>query len=150
MYQRQGNYAVAETLSVQVLAGRLRAIGSEHPDSRPSAPDLALAYLSQRKFAQSEPLAREAMEAAQKAEPDGWQQFRAASLLGASLAGRKKYAEAEPLLLAGYQGMLARLASINVPERYHLELAHRWLVALYEAWGQPAKAAEWRGRKVPL
>jgi len=33
---------------------------------------------------------------------------RGESLLGARLAGEKKYAEAEPLLLGGYQGMLAR------------------------------------------
>ncbi|MDQ3171739.1 MAG: hypothetical protein M3Q55_16515, partial [Acidobacteriota bacterium] len=137
-------YALAETLSAQVLAGRLRAIGSEHPDSMPSAPDLALAYVSQRKFAQSEPLARAAMVAATKAEPDGWQRFRAESLLGASLAGRKKYLEAEPLLLDGYQGMLARKDSIDVPDRYHLQLAHQWLVDFYQAWGKPAKAAEWR------
>ena len=143
MYQRQGKYALAEALAAHVLAGRRRALGSEHPDTMPSAPDLALAYVSQRKFAESEPLAREAMEAATKAEPDGWQRFRAESLLGASLAGRKEYAEAEPLLLQGYQGMLARKDSINVPDRYHLYLAHQWLVELYQAWGKPAKAAEW-------
>jgi serine/threonine protein kinase/Tfp pilus assembly protein PilF len=143
MYQRQGKYALAETLAAQVLAGRRRALGSEHPDTMPSAPDLALAYLSQGKFAESEPLAREAMEADKKAQPDGWQRFRAESLLGASLAGKKRYDEAEPLLLEGYQGMLARKDRIDAPNRYHLDLAHQWLVQLYQAWGKPAKAAEW-------
>jgi Tfp pilus assembly protein PilF len=143
MYQRQGEYALAETLAAQVLAGRRRALGSEHPDAMPSAPDLALAYVSQGKFAESERLAREAMEADKKVQPDDWQRFRAESLLGASLAGEKKYDEAEPLLLEGYQGMLARKDRIDVPYRYHLDLAHQWLVQLYQAWGQPAKAAEW-------
>jgi tetratricopeptide (TPR) repeat protein/predicted Ser/Thr protein kinase len=150
MYQRQGRYAEAEGLAAQVLAGRRRALGLDHPDSMPSAPDLALAYLSQGKFAQSEPLAREAMAADTKAEPDGWQRFRAESLVGASLAGKKKFDEAEPLLLEGYQGMLARKDSMNVPDRYHLDLALRWIVELYQAWGKPAKAAEWAGRKVPM
>ena len=68
---------------------------------------------------------------------------RAESLVGASLSGKKKYDEAEPLLLDGYQGMLARKASINVPDRYHLDLAHQWIVQLYQAWGKPAKAADW-------
>ena len=143
MYQRQGRYAAAETLATQVLAGRLRALGSEHPDTIPSAPDLALAYLSQGKFAESETLARAAMEAETQAEPDGWQRFRAESLVGASLAGKKKYDVAEPLLLEGYRGMLARKASINVPDRYHLDLAHQWIVQLYQAWGKPARAADW-------
>ena len=68
----------------------------------------------------------------------------AASLLGESLAGEKKYTEAEPLLLEGYQGMLARQDRIDAPGRYHLELAHQWLVQLYQAWGKPDKGAEWK------
>src|SRR6516165_9338125 len=52
----------------------------------------------------------------------------------ASLAGEKKYAEAEPLLLEGYQGMLARKDRIAVLDRYHMELAHQWIVQLYQAW----------------
>jgi eukaryotic-like serine/threonine-protein kinase len=143
MYQRQGQYAMAETLAAEVLAGRRRVLGSEHPDNLPSAPDLALACLSQGKFAESERLAREATEVDKRLWPDDWQRFRAESLLGASLAGERKYDEAEPLLLEGYQGMLARKDRIDVAYRYDLDLAHQWLVRLYQAWGRPAKAAEW-------
>jgi hypothetical protein len=109
-----------------------------------SAADLALAYLSQGKFAASEPLAREALEFDCKKQPEDWQRFRAESLLGASLAGQKKYAEAEPLLLEGYQEIVARKDRIGVPDWYHLDRAREWLVQLYQAWGKPAKAAEWR------
>lgn len=142
MYQRKGNYSLAQKYAGQALAGRRHALGSENPDTMASAADLALAYLSQGKFAESEPLAREAMETNQKEHPDDWQRFRAESLLGASLAGQKKYAEAEPLLVEGYQGMLARKERIGVPNRYHLQLAHQWLVQLYKDWGKPQKAAE--------
>ena len=90
--------------------------------------------------------AREALEAEKKVQPDNWQRFRAASLLGASLAGEKKYAEAGPLLLEGYQGMLARKDRIDASDLYHLELAHQWVVQLYQAWGKPEKAAEWKKR----
>ncbi len=146
MYQRQGQYPKAEALAAEVLAGRRRALGSEHPDNLPSAPDLALACLSQGKFAESERLAREAMEADKRLWPDDWQRFRAESLLGASLAGERKYDEAEPLLLEGYQGMLARKDRIDVAYHDDLDLARQWLVQLYRAWGRPAKAAEW-GKK---
>ncbi len=144
MYQRQGRYALAEAHAVQDLAGRRHALGSEHPDTMASAADLALAYLSQGKFAQSEPLAREALEFDRNKQPDDWQRFRAESLLGASMAGQKKYAEAEPLLLEGYRGMVARKDRIRVPDWYHLDRAREWVFQLYEAWGKPAKAAEWR------
>ena len=66
MCQREGKYALAATYAAQALAGRRHAWGSEHPDTMASVNDLALAYLSQRKFAESEPLAREALEFRQR------------------------------------------------------------------------------------
>jgi serine/threonine protein kinase len=143
-YQRHGKFVLAESYAVQALAGRRRALGSQDPDTLASVDDLALAYQSQDKFAQAEPLAREALEFNRKKQPDDWQRFRAESLLGASLAGQKKYAEAEPLLLEGYAGMAARKARIAVPDWYHLDRAGDWLVQLYQAWGKPLKATEWR------
>jgi eukaryotic-like serine/threonine-protein kinase len=142
MYLQEGNYALAQKYADQALAGRRRTLGSEDPDTMTSAANLALAYVSQGKFAESEPLAREAMEANQKQQPDHWQGFLAESLLGDSLAGQKKYAAAEPLLLKGYQGMLARKDRIPAFDRYYLHLAHLWVVQLYKAWGKPQKAAE--------
>jgi len=111
-----------------------------------SAADLALAYQSQRKFTQSEALAREALELERKKQPEDWQRFRAESLLGASLLGQKRYTDAEPLLLEGYQGMLARKDRMAVRDHYHLDSARKWLVDLYEAWDKPEKAAEWRAK----
>lgn len=147
MYQRQGKYNLAENYAEQALTARRRKLGTESPDTAASEADLALAYLSQGHFAESEPAAREALEVENKIQPDSWQRFRDASLLGESLAGEKKYSEAEPLLLEGYQGMLARKDRIDVPDLYHLELAHQWLVQLYQAWGKPDRAAEWK-RKI--
>jgi serine/threonine protein kinase len=144
MYQHQGKYDKAEAVAAQCLAAKRHALGAETPGTMDTAADLALAYQSQGKFAQSEPLAREAVEFDRKNRPDEWQRFRAESLLGASLAGQKKYAEAEPLLLEGYQGMTARKERIAVPDWYHLERARSWIVQLYLNWGKPEKAAEWR------
>jgi tetratricopeptide (TPR) repeat protein len=143
MYRRKGNLALAETYAAQVLAARRRALGPENADTTYSEVDLALAYVSQGKFGDAEPLAREALETERKIRPNGWQRYRAGSLLGASLAGEKKYPEAEPLLLEGYQGMLARKDRISVPDRYNLNLARQWVIELYQSWGKPAKAAEW-------
>jgi hypothetical protein len=147
MYERQGKYALAETAAAETLAGRRRAQGSGHPETMQSAADLALVYLSQGKLLESERLSREALEFNQKKQPDDWQRFRAESLLGASLAGQKKFAEAEPLLLEGYQGMVQRkerMGWMGVSNLYHLDRAREWIVQLYQAWGKPEKAAEWR------
>jgi eukaryotic-like serine/threonine-protein kinase len=67
-------------------------------------------------------------------------------LLGASLAGQKKYAEAEPLLVSGYEGMRQRADTVPVYNRSQLEQAGKWIVQLYQDWGQPEKAAEWRAK----
>jgi hypothetical protein len=63
-------------------------------------------------------------------------------VLGASLAGEKKYSEAESLLLEDLNGMLARRDRIPVPYQYNLNLAPQWIVQLYTDWGQPDKAPE--------
>ena len=149
MYQRQGKFAMGETYTAQALAGRRHALGSENPDTMTSAADLALDYQSEGKFAESEPLAREAMGFNRKKQPDDWQGFRAESLLGSSLTGQKKYAEAEPLLLEGYQGMLARKDRMTAGDWYHLDRAREWIVQLYQAWGKPEKAAEWKKNPPP-
>ena len=143
IHQKQGKYDLAESYEAQALAGQRHTLGSKHPDTMASAAGLALALISQRKFAESEPFARESFQFFRGDNPDNWEVFRAESLVGASLAGQKKYAEAEALLVKGYQGMLARKYRIDVPERYHMDRAHDWVVQLYRAWGKPMQAAEW-------
>jgi hypothetical protein len=144
VYEQDGKYALAETRATQALAGRRHLLGSEHPNTTAAAAVLALVYVSQRRFAEAEPLAREVFEFARKKQPEDWERYRAESLLGASLAGQKKYTEAEPLLLEGYQGMLARKDRMGAPDWYHLDRAREWVVQLYQAWDKPAKAAEWQ------
>jgi eukaryotic-like serine/threonine-protein kinase len=65
-------------------------------------------------------------------------------MLGGALLGQKKYAEAEPLLLSGYEGMKRRAATIAPPGRIRLTEAVQRLVALYEATGNKDAAARWR------
>ena len=64
----------------------------------------------------------------------------------AALAGQKNYAEAEPLLLGGYDGLKAREDKIPADHRKKLAEAAARIVPFYEAWGKAEKAAEWRKR----
>ncbi len=70
------------------------------------------------------------------------------SLLGETLAGQKKYADAEPLLQDGFQSMKKQEDQIrgNGPETL-AEAAGR-LAALYTAWGKPDSAEHWRAGMV--
>jgi hypothetical protein len=70
-------------------------------------------------------------------------------LLGACLAGRREFAEAEPLIVSGYEGMKAREGRIPQLQRATLPEAAARVVRLYEDWGKPDKAEEWRKRLGP-
>jgi tetratricopeptide (TPR) repeat protein len=144
LYRYQGKYANAEPLYIEVLALQRRVLGPEHPRRLASMNDLALLYLNQGKDAQAEALLREALDSHEKTRTNTWVRYNCQSLLGASLASQKKYAEAEPLLLSGYEGMTQRIGTIPAASRFGLEQAGKQTVKLYQEWGKPQKAAEWR------
>jgi tetratricopeptide (TPR) repeat protein len=103
----------------------------------------ALSLLAQLKFIEAEPPLRECLAIREKKLPDSWLTFNSRSQLGGSLLGQKKYAAAEPLLLSGYEGMKRREQSIPTVGKARIPEALHRLVQLYEATGQPEKAAEW-------
>ena len=76
--------------------------------------------------------------------PDSWLIYRCKSLLGSVYLARKQYATAEPLLLAGYQGMKQREAKIPAQGKVHLTEAAKRLVQLFEATGKQDEAAKWQ------
>jgi len=150
LYQQQGKYTLAETYAKQELAGFRRRCGLECQDAMEAQDDLALACQSQGKFAESEALARGAVEFNRKTPTDQWwERFRAPGLLGASLAGQKKYAEAEPLLLEAYRGLAEWKDRTPVPDQDEIGRVVEWIVQLYQDWGKPEKAAEWRLKLQP-
>ena len=81
-----------------------------------------------------------------KAEPEAWSRFNTMSLLGEALLGQGRHAEAEPLVVSGYEGLKAREASIPPQARSRLDEAAERVVRLYEAWGKPAQAAAWKAK----
>lgn len=95
-------------------------------------------------YLQAEALLREALGGFLKTRPDFWARFEIESTLGASLTGQRKFAEAEPLLLSGYEGLARLEATIPPLNKSSLEHAGNWIVALYDNWGLPGKAVEWR------
>jgi hypothetical protein len=62
----------------------------------------------------------------------------------------KKFAEAEPSLLSGYDGMKARQGQRPVKIAARLKDTVHELVRLYEAWGKAAQAARWKREQAEL
>ena len=80
-----------------------------------------------------------------KNAPDTWYRYNTASILGAALTAERKYAEAERLLIDGYQGLVERKATIPSSTVDPLDRAQAWLVQLYQA----GKAGTRRGMEHP-
>jgi COMPASS component SWD3 len=100
--------------------------------------------LDQQKFADAEIVARQSLANREKNQPDKWLIFNTRSVLGGILLELKKYAEAEPFLLAGYAGLKEREDVLPAAGKACLTVSLRRLVQLYEATAQPEKAAEWK------
>jgi hypothetical protein len=105
---------------------------------------LGFNLLREEKWADAEAVLRECLAIRQKRQPDAWTTFNVRSLVGAALLGRQHYPEAEPLLLAGFQGMLRHEATIPKAGKVRLGEAAARLVQLYEALGNEAEAGRWR------
>jgi tetratricopeptide (TPR) repeat protein len=146
LYLDQGQYGQAEPLLTRAVEVESRVLGPVHPTTLRHINDLAFLYLNTGQFAQAERRLREALNSYDKIMIQSWDHFNCQGLLGASLAGQKKYAEAEPLLIAGYGGMRQKVNTVPAYRRVQLKQAGERIVQLYQAWGKPEKAAEWRAK----
>jgi hypothetical protein len=107
--------------------------------------ELGCCLLHQAKHADAEKHLRESLRIRAKSHPDAWTTFDIQSMLGDALLGQKKFAEAEPLLLRGCEGLEQRQAKIPARDRaLRLKEALGRLVRLYEATGKMDETARWR------
>jgi eukaryotic-like serine/threonine-protein kinase len=111
--------------------------------------ELGLTLLQVRQPTEAEPLLRECLAIRESKAPDEWRTFNAKSLLGGALLGQQKYAEAEPLLLQGYEGMKQRETKIPANAKKRLAEAAERLATLYEAIGRADEARAWREKLPP-
>jgi serine/threonine protein kinase/tetratricopeptide (TPR) repeat protein len=143
-YESAGRWADAEVLRRVNLALRRN---STKPSSTALANDIALLamnLLKQSKWAEAEILLRECLAIRETAIPDDWSKFNTMSQLGEALIDQAKFAAAEPLVVGGYEGMKARAKAIPSLGSPRLAEAGGRVVGLYERWGKPGKAAEWK------
>ena len=147
----------AVALFDETLEAQEQTLGRKHVQTVATMYQLGLAHMYREEFAKAEPLLRECLTASEVAQPDLWTMFNRKSLLGGALLGqarelqsadaaaaKKLLAEAEPLLLAGYEGMKAREEKIPVPGKIRLREAIQRLVEFYTELKQPVEAAKWQ------
>jgi serine/threonine protein kinase/tetratricopeptide (TPR) repeat protein len=105
---------------------------------------LGMNLLQQHRDAEAEQPLRQSLAIVQKHQPQAFWRFHTESLLGAALAGQKKYADAEPLLLGSAKVLVANAAQMPAANRPLVLAAVQRVIDLYDAWQRPEDAATWR------
>lgn len=93
---------------------------------------------------QAEALLRQASVVLEKLEPDGWNLPAVRSLLGAALLAQQRLAEAEPLLLAGYEGLKQRESSLPPQAADAIPKALDRLIELHTLLEKPDEVARFQ------
>jgi serine/threonine protein kinase len=140
----EGKNAEVEAMYRQELPGIRAHLATDSPWLARALAPFARALLNLGKFNEAEPLARECLVIFEKTLPDDWRTFNARSMVGGCLLGERKYAEAEPLLVSGYQGLKEREATFLDVSKPRLKEALQRLVQLFQSTNRPDQAAEWK------
>jgi serine/threonine protein kinase/tetratricopeptide (TPR) repeat protein len=143
-YQAVGRLTDALPLFESALKRSKAKLGSDHPITLLIMSNLGGGYLEASRWTEAERTASACLDVRKRKPSDDWRRYHTMSQLGAALAGQTKYAEAEPLLLEGYEGLKARAAKIPASRQNAVPEAAARIVKLYEAWGKKDWADRWR------
>ncbi len=149
MYSLGNSYSSAtdrweEALALweESLASMREVLGTGHRNTIRVMNNLAQAYRVDGRLADAEGLYRELLALQKEAPTKDWTYYYNQSSFGEVLTDLKKYAEAEPLLLAGYKGLEVSVPS-NASGQARVKFAIVRLVQLYKDWDKPGKAKPW-------
>jgi hypothetical protein len=144
-YALQRKYADAEKGYRQLLEVQRRASGPEVIQTVVTITNIGWVQLQEKRYAEAERTFREASAILNRTAADSWERFNLDSMLGAALAAQKRFAEAEPLLVSGYESMLTRMPTTNnaMTTRFTPAQAGAAVVQLYADWGKTDKQSEW-------
>jgi tetratricopeptide (TPR) repeat protein len=133
----------ASTLSAYIEAQRKR-LPKEDVRFAVELAEVSLPLLRCNQFTTAEGMLRECYTLRAKKEPRSWSTFNAQSMLGGALLGQKKYADAEPLLVKGYEGLKAREKAIPKEGATRIPEALDRLVVLYTALEKPDEVKKYQ------
>ena len=143
-YTNAGHSAEAAKLLQELLREARRSFPEDSSQLAGELAQIGSKLLQLRAYTDAEPLLRESMSIREKTEAEEWSTFNTLFMLRGALLGQKKYADAELLLLKGYEGMKQREATIPANAKIRLTDALNRLVQLYEAMDKKDEAAKWR------
>jgi serine/threonine protein kinase/tetratricopeptide (TPR) repeat protein len=146
-YTKAGEQSKTADLLGDQMSEARKTLPQESPQLAAQLANLGLSLLQAKAFTEAERLMRECLAIRERKEPDDWRTFNTQSVLGGALLGQKKFAEAEPLLLKGYEGMKQRQKSIPPQANTRIPEALDRLIDLYTATNRPDEVKKWRAER---
>ena len=146
-FAQAGQSDKAVALARKELEQIRASLPADSPQRAGELATIGTSLLKLKAWAEAESVVREALAIRDAKEPDAWRTFNTKSLLGGALLGQKKYAEAEPLLRSGYEGMKVRADKIPSQGKVRLVEALDRLIELAEATNSPDDVKIWQDEK---
>jgi serine/threonine-protein kinase len=144
VYDR-GRYQEAADMSRQILALRGRVLPESHIAIAAALQTLGRSLDKQGDTTGGRRALEESLQLRQKYAAGSWIVASADGVLADHDVLVKQYPKAESLLRAADE----ILTTAVTPTNPKMQLNYKRFIALYDAWGQPAKAAEYRAKLVP-
>ena len=139
---RENRGAEIEAFEAELMAAGREPAGTRSEDAPGIfAWGVLTALIDSGRFESAERFARECLARATESAPASWQVPAYRVALGGALAGQKRFAEAEPLLLDGVAGLQRTQGTIAFHPLLKVRFAVRSVAQLYTAWGRPEQAA---------
>ncbi len=146
----EGSVTAAELLCRDRLVALRGSLAADDPELAGAAAQLAAVEIASSRYTEAEQLAREALTILEKKHPEDAPTANTRGLVGASLLGQQKYAEAEPVLLSAYESMQRCEARSSMEGQRTLKQMLERLVQLYTLTGRTNDAAEWKKKLAGL
>ena len=146
-YEKAGKSDEIANLVPELLASARAVLPKDSPPLAGKLSSCGRGMLTLKNWSEAEPILRECLAIREKTQGDDWTTFNTSSMLGGSLLGQEKFVEAEPLLLAGYEGMKLREDKILLDSRIRITEAMERLIELYTAMQKPDQTEEWRKKR---
>ncbi len=143
VYRQTGKFNLAEPRYREYVNERRKETTTNRIDLARGLGSLGECLLLEEKYPEAEAVLRESLQIYNQQEPTTWERFKISSRLGMALFGQKKYGEAEPLVLEGYQGVKDG-KSRSRGDRDARKAAGERIVQLYAKWGKPDLASVWK------
>lgn len=147
---RSGKKEEARTLVADLVATARTASPQGSIELANTLSNHAATLLHLQAWSDAEPLLREGLAIRKKLQPEAWTTHFTMASLGSAQLNQKKYAEAEPLLINGYQGMIQSENANPSARKGRASEALDHLIQLYIETSKPEEVKKWQAQKNSL